>query len=70
VDTSDPGVPVLFEHPSECCGCGACVAVCARGGVSMISDDEGFAYPTIDPTKCVGCWLCVRVCPVKLWRLK
>jgi ferredoxin len=62
-------VPVLYGETAECCGCAACVAVCAQGAISMVSDEEGFAYPTIDPTLCIRCLLCVRVCPMKELRV-
>ena len=65
---SSGGVPVLFTEKAECCGCTACVAVCPQAAVSMIPDDEGFAYPAIDPAVCIRCQLCVRVCPMKQQR--
>jgi len=58
-------VPQLFESPSGCCGCTACVAVCPQQAIAMRPDDEGFDYPWIDDARCVGCMLCVRVCPMK-----
>ena len=47
----------------QCTGCGACFNRCARGAISMVADEEGFAYPKIDAEKCVGCGLCQKACP-------
>jgi ferredoxin len=65
---SDGGVPVLFTHVCECCGCTACVAICTQAAISMCPDDEGFDYPVIDPAKCTRCLLCIRVCPMGIER--
>ena len=58
-------MPILYKEKSECCGCGACEAVCPRGSIEMQLDNEGFAYPYIDVNKCVGCMLCIKACPIK-----
>lgn len=55
----------LYNSKEECCGCTACFAVCPKGAISMVSDEEGFAYPVVDEQKCIQCFLCLRVCPVK-----
>lgn len=47
----------------QCTGCGACFNRCAKGAISMVADEDGFAYPQIDAGKCVGCGLCQRACP-------
>lgn len=49
----------------ECCGCGACAAVCNKRALHMISDDEGFRYPYINPDLCVQCGRCEKVCPIE-----
>ncbi len=46
-----------------CSGCSACYNICPRQCISMIQDNEGFYYPTIDVEKCVNCGLCDKVCP-------
>lgn len=46
-----------------CTGCGACFNRCVKGAVSMVADEEGFAYPQIDTGKCVECGLCQKACP-------
>ena len=48
---------------SECFGCEGCVQTCGVNAISMIEDDEGFRYPTIDTKKCINCGQCRRVCP-------
>ncbi len=57
--------PVLFETKADCCGCTACYAICPKGAISMIEDEEGFEYPQIDHSKCISCYKCLRVCPFK-----
>lgn len=58
-------VPVLFSRKEECCGCGACYAICKKHAINMRPDEEGFEYPFIDLEKCVKCYSCLRVCPLK-----
>ena len=55
----------LFQNKEECCGCSACYSVCSESAIQMVSDKEGFFYPTIDETKCIGCQKCVKVCAFK-----
>lgn len=55
-------VPVLFEAPSECCGCGACAARCPAGAIDMVEDEFGFRFPRIRGDACARCGLCRRVC--------
>lgn len=59
------GVPVLFSCPSKCCGCTACMSICARSAISMCPDEEGFDFPIVDQLECTRCLLCIRVCPMK-----
>ena len=49
---------------SQCCGCHACVSVCARQCITMQEDNEGFLYPVVDASTCMDCGLCEKVCPV------
>ena len=48
----------------DCCGCHACVSVCARQCITMQEDNEGFLYPVVDVNTCTDCGLCEKVCPV------
>ena len=52
----------LFREKKDCCGCGACAAVCPAGAIGMKPDADGFAYPQIDGDLCVGCGLCREAC--------
>lgn len=56
---------ILYVHKEDCCGCTACYAICPRQNITMVEDEEGFYYPSIDTAKCVKCQLCVSVCPIK-----
>lgn len=58
-------VPVLYNEKDECCGCAACYAVCPKGAISMIQDEEGFGYPQVNAEYCVRCYKCLSVCPFK-----
>ena len=58
-------LPELVPDKSLCCGCGACSAVCPRGAIEMVADDEGFLFPEVDGASCVGCLMCERVCAFK-----
>lgn len=55
----------LHVEKEECCGCGACEAVCHTGALRMLQDDEGFRYPYINEKLCTHCDRCKQVCPLK-----
>ena len=55
----------LYDNKAQCCGCGACGAVCPTGAIVFASDGR-FFYPRIDADKCVGCGKCASVCAFKL----
>lgn len=55
-------IPVLVKKKEECCGCGACYAICPQNAIEMKSDAEGFWYPYIEEKECVKCYLCLNVC--------
>lgn len=56
---------VGMRKKSQCCGCGACMAVCARHAIRMAEDWEGIPYPQIDQKKCIHCGQCEAVCPLE-----
>lgn len=58
-------LPVLYDLKKNCCGCSACKAICPQKAIRMVSDLEGFKYPTVDKEKCISCYLCLKVCPLK-----
>lgn len=48
----------MIVDKETCVGCGACVAICPVGAISL----EDKAH--IDPDCCIGCGACVNECPV------
>lgn len=54
---------IEIEDKKDCCGCHACVTICARNCITMQLDDEGFLYPVVNKDTCTDCGLCERVCP-------
>lgn len=54
---------IQIQDKSKCCGCCACVDVCAHHAITLKIDIEGFWYPEVDKDKCVDCGLCEKVCP-------
>ena len=60
----------LFNVKDECCGCGACAAVCSNGAIDMCKDEEGFLYPVVADDKCVECGACVSVCRAGVGKIK
>lgn len=57
--------PVLFTSKEECCGCSSCYSICPKSAITMIEDEEGFLYPSVDESVCVKCYMCINVCPLK-----
>ena len=55
---------IELKHKKDCCGCHACVSVCAHRAITMQSDVEGFLYPVVDRDLCTNCGLCEQACPV------
>ncbi len=55
---------IRITDKKDCCGCHACVSVCARHSITMQEDNEGFLYPVVDTSTCTDCGLCEKVCPV------
>lgn len=47
---------------TNCCGCGACAAICPKDAIAMVPDLDGFVYPVVDDKKCIHCNMCERVC--------
>lgn len=52
----------LFANKEDCCACGACKNVCPTNAISVLSDEDGFLYPSINGDICIDCGLCSRVC--------
>ncbi len=60
----------FFFKKEECCGCGACAAVCPVHAIHMGQDREGFAYPHMDASVCIRCGKCKKICPIQNSALK
>lgn len=54
---------VDIEDKKKCCGCFACSQICPKQCISMLLDNEGFYYPSVDKDACVNCGMCDKVCP-------
>lgn len=52
------------KEKQNCCGCGACQAVCPTKSITMELDDEGFLYPKKSSLQCIHCNKCIAVCPM------
>ena len=54
----------MFDIPSGCTGCSACVNICPQNCITMGKNTDGFLYPIINFSECVNCEQCKRVCPI------
>ncbi|MBR5020943.1 MAG: Coenzyme F420 hydrogenase/dehydrogenase, beta subunit C-terminal domain [Oscillospiraceae bacterium] len=54
----------MIAERNLCTGCTACAAACPKGCITMVPDEDGFAYPVIDAGACISCGLCGKVCPI------
>lgn len=54
-------ITIVDKH--NCCGCEACVQACPIQCISVIIDQEGFNYPSVNSNKCTSCGICEKVCP-------
>ncbi|MDD5350481.1 MAG: Coenzyme F420 hydrogenase/dehydrogenase, beta subunit C-terminal domain [Chthoniobacteraceae bacterium] len=54
---------IVFEE-SRCTRCGACLAVCPKGALSVVNEDPAFEIQ-VDHAACVLCRKCVNVCPAE-----
>ena len=64
-DTSEKKFPELYPQRENCCGCGACSAICPVKAIEMLPDEEGFLYPSIHADLCVCCYQCLKICVFK-----
>jgi coenzyme F420-reducing hydrogenase beta subunit len=55
------------RRSEDCCGCGACHALCTC--IRMVEDEEGFPIPEVDTDCCVECGECLAVCPLRKSRV-
>lgn len=47
----------------KCCGCKLCAYECPKNAITIVSDENGFAYPEINEELCIDCKKCFRKCP-------
>jgi NAD-dependent dihydropyrimidine dehydrogenase PreA subunit len=53
---------------SENTRCGACARRCPHHAITMMADDQGRKFPSVDADKCVGCGSCEYICPAKPYK--
>lgn len=61
--------PLLADR-THCTGCSACAAACPKDAITLVRDQEGFAFPQVDPERCVHCGICTKTCPMLRERAK
>lgn len=49
---------------THCTGCCACMNMCSKKAIQMVTDEEGFYVPQVNEDMCVNCGKCYCVCPV------
>lgn len=55
---------ICITEERQCCGCGACVAVCPVNCIAMVPGTLGAVFPQVDTKKCIQCGKCNTVCPI------
>lgn len=55
---------IKLANKESCTACGACAFVCAKNSITMIEDEHGSVYPSLDSTNCVECGRCQKTCPI------
>ena len=56
---------IVFQNPINCCGCGACCAICPKEALKLEINNKGFMYPVINLDICISCGLCIKSCPMQ-----
>lgn len=54
----------------ECCGCGACAAICPKECISLQDNKMGFILPRVNTDSCINCGRCKGVCPFEITRVE
>lgn len=55
---------VLYKDKKDCTGCSACFNKCPVKAITMVEDEEGFIFPSINRELCIECGMCKEVCPI------
>ena len=55
---------IRITDKAKCSGCYACVDKCPKKCIQMVSDSEGFWYPSVEVSECIDCGLCEKACPI------
>lgn len=53
---------LLVPKKQDCCACSACINKCPKGAISLVADEAGFNYPSINSEICINCNLCKKIC--------
>lgn len=53
---------ITITDKSQCSGCTACYTACPKHAITMIPDELGFKYPSVNKELCIECGICVKVC--------
>ena len=53
---------LLVPNKQDCCACSACINKCPKGAISLVADEAGFNYPSINSDICINCNLCKKIC--------
>jgi len=57
----------IMRSEARCTHCGACLAVCQVGALSL---ERPEMRVTFDPAKCVACEQCLTACPLRAMQLQ
>lgn len=48
---------------THCTGCCACMNICSKNTIQVVTDKEGFYVPQVNTKTCVNCGKCYSLCP-------
>lgn len=61
------GVFILNNYvinKNKCVSCMACYSVCPVQAIEILTDEDGFYFPSIKKDKCIKCGRCTSICPI------
>lgn len=58
------GLIMKIDTKKKCCACWACVNVCPTNAITMVGDEYGFLFPSINKNICISCNSCEQVCQI------